>query len=177
MKKGELLSKAILFATRAHAGQPDKSGEPYILHPLAVMGLLPPGSDEEVRCIAILHDAVEDGKIDGERVTYDMLEAEGFTPRIIHGVAGLTKNPGESPDQYKRKVMETVDRMIVKQADLTHNSKLDRLKGVTPKDLERTARYQQFYWEITQKLKELEAQRKPYIKCGCFGDNRNLNEQ
>jgi (p)ppGpp synthase/HD superfamily hydrolase len=37
MKKGEMLSKAILLATNAHAGQFDKGGNPYILHPLTVM--------------------------------------------------------------------------------------------------------------------------------------------
>src|SRR3546814_3452405 len=55
-----LLDQAIILATRAHAGQIDKGGAPYILHPLRVMlGC----QTEEQRIAAVLHDTYEDGGI------------------------------------------------------------------------------------------------------------------
>ncbi|HUP50107.1 MAG TPA: GTP pyrophosphokinase, partial [Thermoanaerobaculia bacterium] len=51
------LERAIMIAVQAHAGQVDKAGEPYILHPLRVMLKLT--SDEE-RIVGVLHDVVED---------------------------------------------------------------------------------------------------------------------
>lgn len=62
LKKGEMLSKMLVIATNAHAGQFDKGGKPYILHCLAVMNLLD-SSDEELLCIAVGHDVIEDTAI------------------------------------------------------------------------------------------------------------------
>jgi (p)ppGpp synthase/HD superfamily hydrolase len=59
MKKGELLGKVLVLATNAHAGQFDRGGKPYILHPLKVMHYLKT-DDEELQCIALLHDVIED---------------------------------------------------------------------------------------------------------------------
>ena len=51
------LERAIQIAAEAHAGQVDKGGAPYILHPLRVMLTM---ATEEERIVAVLHDAVED---------------------------------------------------------------------------------------------------------------------
>jgi (p)ppGpp synthase/HD superfamily hydrolase len=51
------LENAIIFATEAHRGQVDRSGSPYILHPLRLMCLQ---QNDTERIIAILHDVVED---------------------------------------------------------------------------------------------------------------------
>ena len=64
MGKSELLSKAILIATLAHAGQFDKGGNPYILPPLTILHKLKnPTEDEQIA--AVLHDVIEDcsGKV------------------------------------------------------------------------------------------------------------------
>jgi (p)ppGpp synthase/HD superfamily hydrolase len=58
MKRGEMLGKMLLIATNAHAGQFDRGGAPYILHPLKVMHYLK-SEDEELQCIALGHDVVE----------------------------------------------------------------------------------------------------------------------
>jgi hypothetical protein len=60
--------------------------------------------------------------------------------------------PGESYDEYKLGVFDNVDAMRVKLCDLRHNTDIRRLKGVTEKDLERLAKYNQFYLEIQAKL-------------------------
>lgn len=148
MKKGELLSKAILIATNAHHGQFDKGGNPYILHPLAVLRLLNT-TDEELQCVALLHDVIEDTK-----TSFQDLREAGMTPRIIDAVKLLTKMPGQTYDEYKSGVFSNVDAMKVKKADLTHNTDARRLKGVSERDIERMARYYRFMWEILAKLGE-----------------------
>jgi (p)ppGpp synthase/HD superfamily hydrolase len=142
MKKGELLGKVLVLATNAHAGQFDKGGKPYILHPLAVMSLLN-SDDEELQCIALLHDVIEDTK-----TTWKDLEEIGCNPRIIHAVAALTKMPGQSYDEYKEGVFANKDAMLVKMADLRHNTDIRRLKGVSQKDIDRLAKYNRFFLEL-----------------------------
>lgn len=143
-KKGELLNKMLLLATTKHAGQFDKGDNPYILHPIAVMYLLDSSADEELQCIALGHDIVEDCE-----VTYAELREAGFTDRIIEGIRCLTKIPGESHSEYRGKVKSNADSIRVKIADLRHNTDIRRLRGVSTKDMTRMERYFQFYIELT----------------------------
>ena len=146
MKKGELLGKVLVLATNAHAGLFDKGGKPYILHPLAVMALLN-SDDEELQCIALLHDVIEDTK-----TTWAQLREIGCTDRVINAVDALTKVPGQSYDEYKEKVFSNKDAMLVKMADLRHNTDIRRLKGVSQKDIDRLAKYNLFYLELQSRL-------------------------
>lgn len=68
------LERAIAIAARAHEGQVDKAGMPYILHPLRVM--LAVRTPEE-RIVAVLHDVLED-----TAVSIEDLRAEGFPTRF-----------------------------------------------------------------------------------------------
>ena len=146
MKKGEMLASALHLATNAHNGQFDKAGNPYILHPLKVMHYLK-SSDEELQCIALLHDVIED-----TRVTYIELGEAGMSLRVIEAVQALTKQKGYSYANYKEQVMKNRDAMLVKLADLRHNTDIRRLKGVTEKDMQRMAKYHVFYSELQEKL-------------------------
>ena len=146
MKKGELLGKVLVLATNAHAGQFDRGGKPYILHPLKVMHYLK-SDDEELMCVALLHDVVEDTK-----TTWQDLKDIGCTDRVLDAVSALTKMPGQSYEDYKQEVFSNNDAMRVKMADLRHNTDIRRLKGVTQKDLDRLAKYNQFYLELQGKL-------------------------
>ena len=146
MKKGELLGKVLLLATNAHAGQFDKGGRPYILHPLKVMHYLKT-DDEELQCVALLHDVVEDTK-----TSWHDLEAIGCTERVIAAVKALTKMPGQTYDEYKQGVFANEDAMRVKLCDLRHNTDIRRLKGVTQKDVERITKYNEFFLEIQFRL-------------------------
>ena len=146
MKKGELLGKVLVLATNAHAGQFDKGGKPYILHPLAVMALLN-SDDEELQCIALLHDVIEDTK-----TTWIQLREIGCTDRVIDAVDALTKMPGQSYDEYKEEVFSNKDAMVVKMADLRHNTDIRRLKGVSQKDIDRLAKYNLFFLELQSRM-------------------------
>jgi len=89
-----MLNKAIEIANRTHAGQVDKGGAPYILHPLRVMLSR---ENELERICAVLHDAVEDSDI-----TFDDLRKEGFSEEVITILDCLTKRDGESYDEFIR---------------------------------------------------------------------------
>lgn len=140
--KGEMLSRMLVLATNRHAGQFDLSGQPYILHPLKVMYYLKT-DDEELQCIALGHDLIEDTD-----TTYDELRKLGFSDRVIEGITCLTKQRGETYEQYKEKVKSNIDSVIVKMQDLRHNSDIRRLRGVTEKDIRRIEKYHKFYLEL-----------------------------
>jgi len=142
MRKGELLNKMLVLTTNRHAGQFDRGGAPYILHPLKVMYYLK-SDDEELQCIALAHDLVEDTP-----TTFTELHEMGFTDRIIEGIRALTKMPGESYDEYKVRVKANPDAIKVKLCDLRHNTDVRRLKGITEKDIARMEKYHRFYLEL-----------------------------
>ena len=56
----ELANKALLIAYRAHAGQLDKCGVPYVFHPVHLAEQM---DDEASTCVALLHDTVEDSDV------------------------------------------------------------------------------------------------------------------
>lgn len=143
----EQLANAIAFAAEKHKGQFDKGGNPYILHPIAVMKLLET-EDQELMAIAMLHDIVEDCK-----VTYEQLEEAGFTNRILAGVHGMTKIPGESIKENLDRMKKNQDVVLVKMADLRHNSDLLRLKGIDAKDILRMNKYINMYHDLAEFLK------------------------
>jgi (p)ppGpp synthase/HD superfamily hydrolase len=141
-----MLNEMLVMAVNAHDGQTDKAGKPYILHCLKVMHYLKT-EDEELMCIALGHDLVEDTK-----VTYQDLSDVGISKRVIEGIRALTKQRGQTYDEYKQQVFASEDAMRVKMCDLRHNSDIRRLKGVTQKDVDRIAKYHQFYLEIKERL-------------------------
>jgi len=146
MKKGHMLATMLVIATNAHDGQYDKGGAPYILHPLKVMHYLK-SDDEELMCMALGHDVIEDTS-----VTYQDLRDDHISERVIVGIRCLTKQPGQTYDEYKEGVFGSEDAMKVKMADLRHNTDIRRLKGVTEKDIARMAKYHTFYMEIKARL-------------------------
>ncbi len=148
--KGKMLSDMLLLATVRHHGQFDKGGNPYILHPLKVMHYLKT-DDEELMCIALGHDLLEDTYASVELGAVDLTN-RGFTPRIISGILALTKLPGESYEAYVTTLKKNPDAIKVKLADLRHNSDIRRLKGIRNKDIERLARYHALYIDLQREL-------------------------
>jgi (p)ppGpp synthase/HD superfamily hydrolase len=136
-----LLEKAIEIAVRAHAGQKQKDGSPYILHPLRVMGRV--HTDDE-RTAAVLHDVVEDSAI-----TLDDLRAAGFPEHVLEAVRLLTHEEAISYEDYVRRLKPNAMARRIKLADLEENSDIRRLSGIEEKDLERLRRYHRA-WQILQ---------------------------
>ena len=130
-----ILAKAISFASDMHVAQTDKGGNAYILHPLRMMMRLRTG-DEELMAIAVLHDVVEDCN-----VSFDDLRDIGMTERVVSGVRALTRQNGETYEQFIERLGGNRDALLVKREDLRDNSDLTRLKGVTEKDVARMQKY------------------------------------
>lgn len=127
------LERAIAIAAAAHAGQVDKAGQPYILHPLRVMLRV---ATEYERMAAVLHDVVEDTD-----VTLRTLAAEGFAPEVIAAVESLTKRPGESRMQAAERAAANPIARVVKLADNAENMDLSRIANPTAKDYARLEEY------------------------------------
>lgn len=142
-----VLAKAIAFASLKHVNQKDKGGNAYILHPLRMMMRLRT-SDEELMAIAVLHDVIEDCD-----VSFDDLKELGMTERVISGVQALTRQNGETYEQFIDRVTLNKDAMLVKREDLKDNSDLTRLKGVTEKDIARMQKYMIAFKKIDGLLK------------------------
>ena len=146
--KGQQLSNMLQLATQRHDGQFDKGGAPYILHPLKVMHYCR-SDDEELMCIALGHDLIED-TFNNVSDGIALLKNRGFSERVIVGIEALTKIPGQPYEDYKERIKSNPDAVIVKMADLRHNSDIRRLKGLREKDIERIAAYHAFYLELKE---------------------------
>ena len=128
-----LTKKAMKLAYAAHHGQVDKTGIPYIYHPIHLAEQM---ESEETVCVALLHDVVEDTDI-----TFDDLQKEGFSDEIIIALKLLTHTSGEPYMEYISKIKQNPLATEVKLADLKHNSDLSRLDSVDDKALKRTEKY------------------------------------
>jgi len=136
-----LLEKAITIAVEAHRGQRDKFGAPYILHSLRVMHRV---QTETEKTVAVPHDVVEHTPW-----TFDCLKAEGFPDDILSALDCVTRREGETYDEFvKRSATNTIARRV-KLADLEDNMDLRRIPEITPKDLERLAKYRKA-WSALQ---------------------------
>jgi GTP diphosphokinase / guanosine-3',5'-bis(diphosphate) 3'-diphosphatase len=136
-----LLEKAILVALDAHGGVLDKSGKPYILHPLRLMMAM---DSEEAQITAVLHDVVEDSD-----VTIEELAQMGFSSDVLSALTLLTHD-GERID-YAAYIAEIKGNPLareVKLADLTHNMDPRRLPApLTERDWQRLQQYR-LAWEV-----------------------------
>ena len=126
-----LLSDAVSFAEIVHKTQKRESGEPYIIHPIAVAEyLLDMGMDSPTIIAGILHDTVEDGK----NIELSTIE-QRFGKEIAHLVDGVTKLTKSGRQEYVTKKQEQSENLrklflaiaddvrvvIIKLADRLHN--------------------------------------------------------
>jgi len=116
------LDRAIEIALEAHAGQTDKTGEPYYLHCNRVAAAV---STIDEKIVAYLHDVVEKGGWSIER-----LKAEGFSDPIVSAVDALTKREGESDEAFVRRAASDRLPRPVKEADLNDNLKQAQAAGI-----------------------------------------------
>lgn len=127
-KKVEIIEKAFRFARRAHAGVRRRSGEPYIMHPIAVAKIVISelGLGSTSICAALLHDVIEDTEYTREDI------AAVFGEKIAAIVEGLTKISGGifgakaslQAENFRKLLlsMSTDIRVVlIKMADRLHN--------------------------------------------------------
>lgn len=130
----ELTKKALKIAYEAHKDRVDKSGVPYIYHPIHLAEQM---ETEDEICVALLHDVIEDTLI-----TLEQLEEMGFNQEIIYAIRVLTHNDNMSYIEYIKRIKRcSALARKVKLADLTHNSELSRLDFVTETDKKRVEKY------------------------------------
>lgn len=127
-KRIEIITKAFNFANQAHKGIKRRSGEPYIMHPLAVAQIVCTeiGLGSTSICAALLHDVVED-------TDYTVEDIENiFGPKIAQIVDGLTKISGgifgdrasAQAENFKKLLLTMSDDIrviLIKIADRLHN--------------------------------------------------------
>ena len=138
MSYGQMYEKALQIASEAHAGQVDKSGMPYILHPLTVASFC---RTPEAKVVALLHDTIEDTE-----VTAAYLLSCGFPEKVVHEVQLLTKSKQHyNKWSYFKAISENAIAREVKMADLTHNMDLSRIKTPCEADYKRCEKYRREY--------------------------------
>ena len=123
-----LTRKAMIFAYKAHEGQLDRGGVPYVFHPYHLAEQM--DSEYEI-CTALLHDVVEDTEY-----TIEDLKTEGFPQEVTDAVSLLTREPDTDYLEYVKRLKPNVIARRVKLADLEHNSDASRAVGEDPKILE-----------------------------------------
>lgn len=132
-KQANTLGAAIALAAKAHQGQIDKGGAPYILHPLRLMFRL---QDADARIVAVLHDVVEDSDI-----TLDDLRAQGYSEEVLRAVDALTHREGETYDEFTERIAPNPLARTVKIEDLRDNLDLTRVQSLSEGSAERIDRY------------------------------------
>ncbi|HJV09103.1 MAG TPA: bifunctional (p)ppGpp synthetase/guanosine-3',5'-bis(diphosphate) 3'-pyrophosphohydrolase, partial [Acidimicrobiales bacterium] len=106
-----LLTRAYSVAAEVHEGQVRRSGDPYIVHPLAVATILAElGLDASTLAAALLHDAVEDTRTSLDDVTRD------FGPEVAAMVDGVTKLDRVRFDSKEAQQAATMRKMLVAMA-------------------------------------------------------------
>lgn len=143
--KDELMQEygdAIEWMTAKHEGQTDKNGVPYWTHPLIVsvrVKALAKAAKMDVRTAvlsALLHDVVEDGHASLQEVEYR------YGKMVAKIVGILTRDPNLTYMEYIKNVVSSGNKMalIVKWADIAHNTSPNRVAKLKEKDRNRLSR-------------------------------------
>jgi GTP diphosphokinase / guanosine-3',5'-bis(diphosphate) 3'-diphosphatase len=123
----ELLTRAFLFAAKAHAGQQRRSGEDFVIHPWGAAKILAELQlDEATLAAALLHDVVEDTDVEAEDIRAEFGEEIG---KLVEGVTKLTRIQFQSrehaeAENYRKMIVamaEDVRVILIKLADRMHN--------------------------------------------------------
>ena len=153
-KNAKLLEKAVALAVKAHAGQRDKSGEPYICLPLRMMLQC---QNFEEKLVSVLHDVVEDSDY-----TIKELRKEGYPEEVLIAVEHLSRRNDESYDEFIERAISNSLARKVKIKDLEDNMNLLRYAEIDEKTAEKLAKYHRA-WQRAQEV-EQEGDRPPVLE-------------
>ena len=140
----EKTNRAIKLCYKAHHGDHDLSGLPYVHHPLHLAEQM---DDEDSTVVALLHDVVEDTDY-----TINDLKGMDFGDDVIEAIELLTHDKSVPYMDYIKKIASNPLATKVKLADLAHNSDITRLDHEpTEKDLKRLEKYKAARKLLTEK--------------------------
>ena len=128
-----LTKKAMKLCFAAHRDQTDKSGLPYVFHPIHLAEQM---TDEETTVVALLHDVVED-----TQYTLSDLGDMGYPSAVLEAIALMTHDDSVPYLEYVAKIKQNPIAKAVKLADLRHNSDLTRLDVVDERAIARAEKY------------------------------------
>lgn len=131
----ELTKKAMVLCYKAHEGQMDKGGAPYVFHPFHIAEQM---KTEDATVVALLHDVLEDSFY-----SLEDLKSLGFSDAVCDAVDLMTHKKDMPYMEYIQKIKENPLARAVKLCDLLHNSDITRLDAVREKDLRRIEKYKQ----------------------------------
>ncbi|HEX9242178.1 MAG TPA: bifunctional (p)ppGpp synthetase/guanosine-3',5'-bis(diphosphate) 3'-pyrophosphohydrolase [Anaeromyxobacter sp.] len=141
----DLIKKAYVYSAKVHTGQIRKSGEPYLVHPLEVAGLLAELKLDEASVVTgLLHDTIEDTLATKEEISGLF---GGEIADLVDGVTKLSQYTAANTQEEKqaenfRKMVVAMAKdirvLLVKLADRTHNMRT--LGAMKPESQERIAR-------------------------------------
>jgi hypothetical protein len=124
------------LARKAHDGQFDKAGRPYIEHPARVAAAVEAaGYGYQAVCAAWLHDVIEDTE-----VTVEDLSSYSVPLNTIHAVIDLTRRPDQTPEEYYLQVRHSPIALAVKEFDIADNCDPERRAMLDPKTADRLER-------------------------------------
>lgn len=129
----DLTKAAMKLCYKAHHGQVDKSGIPYVFHPIHLAEQM---QDELTTVTALLHDVVEDTDY-----TFEDLQEMGYPTQVLEALKLLTHDPVVSYMEYVERIKSNPIARTVKLADLKHNSDLSRLHVANEADILRIQKY------------------------------------
>lgn len=141
----ELTNKAMQIAYKAHHGQYDLNGVPYIFHPYHVAEQMP---DEITTCVALLHDVIEDTS-----VTIEELE-QVFPAEVTEAIRLLTHEKDTEYLDYIGRIKDNPVARTVKLADIAHNSDMTRITDPNKIPAEKIIHWKRKYTEAKRILEE-----------------------
>ena len=118
----QALENAAKFCLYWHSGQDDRNGDPYFLHPFAVMNMC---ETYEQKMVALLHDIIEDTDCPIKDL------ADAFPQEVFAAVMSITRGDGENYFDYIRRLSNNPLAKYVKIRDLQHNLS----RGIIPDSL------------------------------------------
>lgn len=126
------LIKSFFIMIKAHRGQKDKAGRPYIFHPLTIAIRV---NGIKIKTVALLHDVLEDNK------NFSLEDFSFLDDEQLEALSILTREKTDGYFEYIGKIKNDNIAKEVKLKDLEHNMNLKRLKYITEKDIKRLEKY------------------------------------